>query len=400
VIAFLDCSTGASGDKLLGALVDAGFDLGSLRSALASVDLGSVTVASERVRRRGVSGVAISVAEDGAPRRTWRDLALAIERAAVPPTVAEGALRALRELAEAEARVHSVALDDVHFHEIGAADTIADILGVALGLHELGIDELACERVAVGSGNVATEHGTLPVPAPATALLLEGVPIETGPCESELTTPTGAALLRAFVTRWGPMTPMTVRRVGCGAGARDLPVANVARVLVGEPIPAEAGDEPVTLMETNLDHLTPEQLAYAAERLLDAGALDVWQTPIVMKKGRPGVLLSVLSTHAEAGALAQRLLLETGSLGVRMRALDRTTLAREVASADTSMGSARFKIATLPDGSRVARVEYEDATRVARERDEPLAEVMRALETEAAASLGAEPNSVRQDPPG
>jgi hypothetical protein len=153
-------------------------------------------------------------------------------------------------------------------------------------------------------------------------------------------------------------------------------------------------------METNLDHLTPEQLAYAAERLLDAGALDVWQTPIVMKKGRPGVLLSVLSTHAEAGALAQRLLLETGSLGVRMRALDRTTLAREVASADTSMGSARFKIATLPDGSRVARVEYEDATRVARERDEPLAEVMRALETEAAASLGAEPNSVRQDPPG
>lgn len=398
MIGFLDCSTGASGDKLLGALVSAGFELDALRAALRSMGLDAIVVDSAFARSHGVTATAITVTEHGAPRRTWRELAPLVSRADVPEPVRSGTVRALQALAEAEAGVHGVPLEDVHFHEIGAADTIADVLGVALGLHALGIERLVCSPVAVGSGTVASEHGTLPVPAPATALLLAGMPVLAGQAPGELTTPTGAALLYAFVSEFGAIPAMTIRAVGTGCGTRDLGSPNICRLLLGEPEPAPRATETIALLEANLDHLSPEHLAHAAQRLLEAGALDVWQTPIVMKKGRAAVTLSALAATPDAASLAERFLAETGSLGVRLTTLERRTLARTNVVVETSLGSARYKVAELPDGRRVARVEYDDASRIAAAHELLIAEAAATLEAEAAESLDAEPHEMRQRP--
>lgn len=396
MIAYLDCSTGVSGDKVLGALVGAGFDAARLRDALASMGLSQVRVATTERSSAGVSGTGIAVTESGAPRRHWRELRGLLATADVPGAVREHALAALGALAEAEAEVHGVAVDDVHFHEIGAADTIADVLGVALGLHDLGITGLVASPVAVGNGTVMTEHGELPVPAPATALLLRGVPVVPGAAGGELTTPTGAALLATFAMGFGLMPPMTLRRVGVGVGTRELGTPNVCRLLVGESDVPEPGHDDVVVLETNIDHLTPEELAVAAERLRDAGSLDVWQTPVVMKKGRAGTLLSALATAAEAPRLAERMIAETGSLGVRMIAAERRLVDRDVAEIATSLGTARFKTAWLPDTGRVLRVESDDATRIAAEHGMPVAEAAAILEADASRTSGIQP--MRQRP--
>lgn len=391
MIAYLDCSTGVSGDKLLGALVSAGFDPVRLRNALASMGLGQVRISIVERTSAGLTGTGVAVTEPGAPRRHWRELRGLLTAADVPETVRERALAALGALAQAEAEVHGVAIDDVHFHEVGAADTIADVLGVAYGLHELGITELVASPVAVGGGTVVTEHGELPVPAPATALLLRGMPTVPGTAGGELTTPTGAALLATFATGFGFIPPMTLRRVGVGLGTRDLGMPNVCRLLVGEAEVPTADHDNVVVLETNIDHLTPEELAIAAQRLRDAGSLDVWQTPVVMKKGRAGTLLSVLSTAAEAPRLAERVITETGTLGVRMIAAERRLVDRDVAEVATSLGTARFKTALLPGTGRVLRVESDDAARIAAERDMPVAETTAVLEADASRATGVQP---------
>lgn len=396
MIAYLDCSTGVSGDKLLGALVHAGFDVGRLRDALASMGLERVEVAAVERVSSGVAGSGITVAEPGAPRRHWRELRGLLACADVPEPVREHALAALGALAEAEAEVHGVAVDDVHFHEIGAADTIADVLGVALGLHDLGITGLVASPVAVGDGTVVTEHGELPVPAPATALLLRGMRVVPGQASGELTTPTGAAVLSTFATGFGLMPPMTLRRIGVGVGTRDIGMPNVCRLLVGEAETPAPGLDQVVLLESNIDHLTPEELAVAAERLRDAGSLDVWQTSIVMKKGRAGTLLGVLAPAADAPRLAERIIAETGTLGVRMIAAERRLVDRDVAEIATSLGIARFKTACLPGTGRVLRVESDDAARIASERGMPVAEAAAALEAEASRATGVQP--MRQRP--
>ena len=396
MIAYLDCSTGVSGDKLLGALVHAGFDVGRLRDALASMGLERVEVAAVERVSSGVAGSGITVAEPGAPRRHWRELRGLLACADVPEPVREHALAALGALAEAEAEVHGVAVDDVHFHEIGAADTIADVLGVALGLHDLGITGLVASPVAVGDGTVVTEHGELPVPAPATALLLRGMRVVPGQASGELTTPTGAAVLATFATGFGLMPPMTLRRIGVGVGTRDIGMPNVCRLLVGEAETPAPGLDQVVLLESNIDHLTPEELAVAAERLRDAGSLDVWQTSIVMKKGRAGTLLGVLAPAADAPRLAERIIAETGTLGVRMIAAERRLVDRDVAEIATSLGIARFKTACLPGTGRVLRVESDDAARIASERGMPVAEAAAALEAEASRATGVQP--MRQRP--
>lgn len=391
MIAYLECSTGVSGDKLLGALVRAGFDLERLRSALVSMGLQYVSVSAAERTSGGMSGTGIAVSEPGAPRRHWRELRSLLGAADVPEVVREQALAALGALAGAEAEVHGVAIDDVHFHEVGAADTIADVLGVALGLHDLGITELVASPVAVGGGTVMTEHGELPVPAPATALLLRGIPTVPGAAGGELTTPTGAALLATFVTGFGVIPPMTLRRVGIGLGTRDLGIPNACRLLVGETEAPEPGHENVVVLETNIDHLTSEELAVAAQRLRDAGSLDVWQTPVVMKKGRAGILLSVLSAASEAPRLAERIITETGTLGVRLIAAGRRLVDRDVAEIVTSLGTARFKTALLPGTGRVLRVESDDAARIAAERDMPVAEATAVLEADASRATGVQP---------
>lgn len=397
MIAYLDCSTGVSGDKLLGALVDAGLDPRSLTEALRGMGLEAVSIELSERASAGVRGVGVRVIEAGAPRRDWRELRTLLEGADLSPTVRDGALSALRALAEAEAHVHALAPDDVHFHEIGAADTLADTLGVALGLEALGIRELVASPVAVGRGTVTTEHGELAVPTPATALLLDGMPIAPGAASGELTTPTGAALLATFVTRFGAVPAMTVRRTGTGCGMRDLGMPNVCRLLIGEPITQEAGHDAVVVLESNIDHLTPEELAIVADRLREAGALDVWQAPIVMKKGRAAVMLSVLAGEQDAPRLAERVITEAGTLGVRVLPADRRLVERDVSRIATSLGTARFKIAIMPGEERVLRVESDDAARIAAERGLPVAEAVRVLEHDAALATGVQP--MRQRPP-
>lgn len=391
MIAYLDCSTGVSGDKLLGALVDAGFEPEVLAGALRAMGLQRVRASAKRLVSGGVTGTGVQVTEDGAPARHWPELHEMLETAPLPEQVRDGAQHALGILAGAEAEVHGIEPEDVRFHELGAADTIADILGVSLALHQLGVRDLVVSPVAVGSGVVATAHGDLPVPAPATALLLRGMPVVPGSARGELTTPTGAALLATFATGFGAVPPMTLRRVGIGCGTRETGVPNVCMLLLGDSESAQPGRDDVVLLETNIDHLTPEELATAAERMRQAGALDVWQTPIVMKKGRAAVLVSALVPAAEASGLAERMMAETGTLGVRLLPAERRVAERDVAEIETSLGTARFKVAVLPGAGRVLRVESDDAARIAASTDRPVAEVAAALEDEAARMTGVPP---------
>jgi pyridinium-3,5-bisthiocarboxylic acid mononucleotide nickel chelatase len=382
-VAYLDCSTGVSGDKFLGALLDAGsvggeFTPENLREIVSAI-APEARIDVERVLSHGISALRVRVsADDQPPHRHWRDIEALIEGAAIPEAVRSDALRTFEALAAAEAAVHDVTIDEVHFHEVGAIDSIADIVGVCAGVHALGLEAIIASPIAVGSGTVETSHGTLPVPAPATAALLADVPIFGGPVLGELTTPTGAALLKGLTCGFGALPPMTVDRVGRGAGTRDIGIPNVCQLLVGESsAPSDApglSPEPVVLLETNIDHIPAEELAFAAEELLAAGALDVWQTPIVMKKGRSAVMLSALCAPDRAEELTARAIELTGSLGVRRRAIERTCAPREARRVDTPWGPARVKL-----GADRARPEHDDVARIAREHSLPYAYVVREI---------------------
>lgn len=391
MIGYLECSTGVSGDKFLGALIDAGFDLTALRDALASAGLAEVVVDADRAPSGGIPATGITVAEPAAPHRSWRDIRTLLEGAPLPGPARESALAALDALARAEAQVHGVAIEDVHFHEIGAADTIVDILGVALALHYFDIDQLVVSPIAVGSGTVETAHGTLPVPAPATAALLEDAVVTSGPVAGELTTPTGAALVAALATSFGAMPPMTLRRVGAGRGSRDIGMPNICRFFLGEAPHIEPGYEAVAVLETNLDHLTGEEIGLIADRMRGHGVLDVWLTPIYMKKSRPAILLSVLVVAADAPQLAERIIAETGTLGVRIVPAERRTVLRDVTEIETTFGTAQFKVAYLPDGTRTLRIENDEARRLSTVHGIPADMLARALESEAFVITGIQP---------
>ncbi|MDO9555970.1 MAG: nickel pincer cofactor biosynthesis protein LarC [Coriobacteriia bacterium] len=390
MIAYLDCATGASGDKLLSALLDAGFDIDALREALVGLGLGHVHVETTEVTRGGVRGLHFAVeAPDDHAHRHWSDIRALIEGAALPETVRKKALATFALIAEAEATVHDTTPEQVHFHEVGAIDSIVDIVGVALGMHSLGIEDLVSSVVAVGSGTVDTEHGVLPVPAPATALLLVGIPVTSTDLAGELTTPTGAALVRVHASAFGPMPPMTLRRVGHGAGTRELTRPNIARLMLGEPIARTHRDtDGVVVLESTIDHLSGEQLAYAADRLRETAALDVWMTPVVMKKGRPAVVLSALARPEDSSTVAHAFLAQTGTLGVRILPADRVIAPRRELTLETSMGPVRFKISDAPGAIPRVRAESDDCARLARERDMAVAEVARVLAEEADGLLG------------
>ncbi|MDY0341649.1 MAG: nickel pincer cofactor biosynthesis protein LarC [Coriobacteriia bacterium] len=388
MIGYLDCSSGISGDKFLGALVSAGFDVGVLIGALKAVGLDTIAIETPPCKSSSISGVGVCVTENGAPRRDFRGLRKLIERAPIPEVPRRTALTALYELARAEATVHGVKIDSVHFHEIGAADTLVDLLGIALGMHELGVETLIASPIALGNGTVLTEHGELPIPAPATAALLEGVPVVSGTAGGELTTPTGAAAVRTFVNGFGSIPSMVVRRVGTGCGTRDIGLPNVAQLLLGEPVARETDRDTVVLLESNIDHLTAEELSVAAERLRHTGALDVWLTPIVMKKGRAATMLSALTDPSLATVLADRIMHETGTLGVRTLPCARRIAERDVTEVPTSLGLARFKVATLPTGARMLSVENDDAAHIAADRGLAIDATVRILEAEASAILG------------
>jgi len=403
VIGYLDCTTGVAGDKLLAALVDAGADPDAVGEAVRALDA-TIRISFEPVTRGTIAALAVKIIAEEEPReRPWRDTRALLEDSGLPEPVKTAALETFRLLAEAEASVHSVSPDDVRFHEVGAIDSIADVVGVAAALNALGLSSLTCGPVSVGEGTVEVAHGVLPVPAPATAMLLAGVPVQTGPIPGEATTPTGAALVQVHATSFGPMPPMTLRATGHGAGTRDtLGVANVMRVLLGDPAstgtdpgadasidPDERGElalEEVVELATSVDHLSAEQLAFSLEILREKGALDVWSTPAVMKKGRAGVCVTVLASPVDEPRLAALICELTGTLGVRARRISRYVVARESRTVETSFGAVRVKVARTGSSRRI-RAEYEDVAAIARKTGLSADRVTRLVETQAEESL-------------
>ena len=399
-IAYLDCFAGMAGDMFLGALIDAGVPPQVLHDATAALDVGA-TLRIEKVDRGGISCTKVHVMEgdhlaeahkpghahshdqqhdhehahadgghshDHAHSRSLTAIRSLIQAAPLAAPVRQTAIRAFELLGEAEARIHNVPVDDIHFHEVGAVDAIVDIAAAAAGIHHLQVDAWHCSPINVGSGTVVCAHGTFPVPAPATADLLRGLPTYSAHVQMELVTPTGAALLRAISPHFGPQPPMRVEHIGYGAGTRTTKgFPNVLRLSIGDAAgatadaaPSQLGSEIVTVLETALDDLSPQVLAHVAEAALANGALDVMLTPVIMKKGRPGTLLTVLCNPSAGPALEQLLLRETTTLGIRIRQDRRSCLDRTHRTVATPYGDIRIKIGSLAGEALNAAPEFED----------------------------------------
>ncbi|MGZ4460509.1 MAG: nickel pincer cofactor biosynthesis protein LarC [Nocardioidaceae bacterium] len=377
MIGWVDASSGASGDMLLGALVAAGVPLSVLGDAVAAVAPEHVALAPEAVTRNGFAATRCHVeVADSVTHRTWKDVAGLLAAADLDEPVRARAHATFERLATAEATVHGTSPDDVHFHEVGALDAIADVVGVCAGLVHLGLGRLVVSPVAVGSGRITGAHGTMPVPPPAVAELLRGAPSYAGGVAMELCTPTGAALLTTHATSYGPQPPMTVATIGVGAGGRDPQGhANVLRLFVGEP----AATAPVTgplLVETNVDDLDPRLWPNVIAALLAAGASDAWLTPILMKKGRPAHTLSVLVRGDLADAVRAEIFRQTSTIGLREIPLGKTALDREMRTVAVSGGTVRVKIARHEGVVVNVQPEYDDVSAVATANGRPIKDVL------------------------
>lgn len=376
---WVDASSGASGDMLLGALVGAGVPVEVLQSAVDAIAPEPVALEPEPVSRNGFAATRCHVAiADSEHHRSWRDIRALLLAADLPEAVRDRAVAAFERLTVAEATVHGSAPDDVSFHEVGALDAIADVVGVCAGFVHLGQDRVVVSPVAVGSGSVRGAHGTLPVPPPAVAELLRGVPSYAGPAGApamELCTPTGAALLRTLATEWGPQPAMTTTTIGVGAGSRDPEGhANVLRLLVGTDSGA-APDAPL-LLESNVDDLDPRIWPSVIASLLAAGASDAWLTPILMKKGRPAHTLSVLVAPGHADAVRATVFRETSAIGLREHEVRKHALDREMVSVDVAGQPVAVKLARHHGALVNVQPEYDDVVRAAGALGRPVAEVL------------------------
>jgi pyridinium-3,5-bisthiocarboxylic acid mononucleotide nickel chelatase len=386
-IAYFDCFSGLSGDMVLGALVDAGVDLGAMEAGLRRLGLEGWRISAEKVRRGTISATQVRV--DSSETHHHRGLSIIlkrIEEAKLEPRAAERATKIFTRLAEAEAKVHGIPIEKVHFHEVGAVDSILDIVGAAIGFEMLEIDEFACSAMDVGGGQVKTEHGLLPVPAPATAELLRGAPAYSSGIARELVTPTGAAIATTLAGRYAEIPAMTLRAAGYGAGSADFPEkANVMRLLLGDrevPEAREHWDPPVSVVETNVDDMSPQIYGYFVERALAAGALDVFSTPVQMKKNRPGLLVTLLCDPAKAARLMDVVFRETTTIGVRTYEARRKTLEREYVAVATAFGEVRVKVSRMNGTVLNAAPEYEDCQKIAAEKGVPLKQVIAAASFE------------------
>ena len=375
---YFDCFSGASGDMVLGALLDLGLPLDALRRALGSLALEYGEVTSERVLRAGVSATKFRLHEKAPSSEPpaghahkhhhLKHIVAAIERSALSPAGKDRAVHLFQRLAEAEAAIHETALEKVHLHEVGALDSIIDIVGAVFGMEWLGATEVVSSPLNVGSGTVQCAHGTFPVPAPATVRLLEGVPIYAGGVATELTTPTGALLVTGYASRFGPLPPMRVSGVGYGAGDKDFPAhPNVLRLLVGEAA-GEATSEPIVTLECEIDDMNPQLFGPLMDRLYLVGALDVFYTPVQMKKNRPGTLVTVIAPPDRRQAIAGVLFAETTTIGVRYQEMRRERLEREVVEVATPLGPIRFKVARRDGRILNAAPEFDDCMRIAADR--------------------------------
>jgi hypothetical protein len=383
---FFDCIAGISGDMALGALIDAGADFESIRSMLSTLPVEPFEVDVERVESHGLPATRIHVRTQATGViRTYANIRALVDEAALPADAAELAHRIFRRLAEAEAVVHGRDVEQVTFHEGGAVDSIVGICGTTIAFTQLGIERAFASAVPTGFGMARTEHGTMPIPAPAVVELLRGAPMYSRGVPFELVTPTGAAILASTVESYGELPSMRVESVGYGAGTNRTDFPDVLRVLIGEEVAASAPVVGELVLETNVDDLNPEVYNFVLERLLAAGAHDAWLTPIVMKKGRQAVKVSVLCSASEQEEIRRVLFRETGTLGVRATPVDERALERELIMTRTPYGTVRVRIGWL-DGEAVSVApEYEDCADAAREAEVPVREVY-----EEAARLGRE----------
>jgi len=382
-IAYFDCFSGISGDMVLSALVDAGADLRAIEGELRKLKPQEWAISAEKVKKRGIWATHVRVATGEAHHHRGLSVILRmIDEAEFSTRVAERAKKIFTRLGEAEATVHQMPLEEVHFHEVGAMDAIIDIVGAAIGFELLGLDEFACSALDVGGGQVKTAHGLLPVPAPATAELLRGAPTYSSGVLRELVTPTGAAIATTLSTRYAEIPPMTLRAIGYGAGTADLAEkANILRLLVGETAASERGENwgsPVTVIETNVDDMSPQIYGYFAERALAAGALDVFSTAAQMKKNRPGLLITILCELQDVARLIDLLFRETTTIGVRTYEVRRKTLERESVPVETEFGPVHVKLSRMNGSVLNVTPEYEDCQKIATERGVPLKRVIAA----------------------
>ena len=379
-IAYFDCFSGISGDMTLGALVDGGCPLDVLRSELDGLQVPGWTLSAEKVWKNGMAATSVRVlTEDQTKHRSLQAIFEILDRSRLPEPVKSKARAIFRNLGEAEAAVHDVALEKIHFHEVGAVDAIVDIVGAAIGFEALGIQKFACSALNVGGGTAKMAHGVLPVPAPATVKLLLGKPTYSNGVETELVTPTGAAIVATLCDRFGPQPPMTVRSIGYGAGTADLEgQPNVMRLMMGEAAEkAVPGfEEEIAVIEANLDDMNPQIYGYFLERALEAGALDVYTTPVQMKKSRPGTLLTLLCRPADTDPLMALVFRETTTLGARTYRALRRTLPRETVNVHTRYGDVHIKLSRINGSIRHVAPEYEDCRKLAAEKNVPLQQVI------------------------
>jgi uncharacterized protein (TIGR00299 family) protein len=388
-IAHFDCFSGISGDMTLAALISAGVDAETIRNGINSLGL-PVKLEFEPVRRAGFAALYARIeADEQHAHRHLPDIEAIITRGKLTPKQKELALKIFRRLGEAEATAHGIPLAEVHFHEVGALDSIADIVGSAIGLDLLGVDKFTSRSVVTGSGTIKAEHGNMPVPTPATAMLLKGAPMAPSEIKTELTTPTGAAILTTVVEEWIEQPVMRIEKIGHGAGKRDFASQpNILRLFVGTAIEASpsplplshegrgVGSDQVVVLETNIDDLPAEIIGYSYDLLFAAGALDVFTQPIYMKKNRPGVLLSVICPESAIAGVENVLFRETTTLGIRRYSVQRHKLERKPHTVTTRWGPVQGKLGWLEGQSPNFSPEYEDCARIARQHGVPLRQVL------------------------
>ncbi len=381
-IAYLDCPSGISGDMTLGALVDAGVPLDRLNEAIGSLGLPGVKLVAQEVKKPAFRATQVTVEHEPEHKhRHLHHIEAMIQGSRLTTRQKETAVRIFQRLAEVEAKVHGTTVQQVHFHEVGAVDSIADIVGAAVGWDLLGADRLVVSPIPTGTGRITIAHGECNIPAPATAELLRGIPLAASDVQAELTTPTGAAIVATLAQGFGPVPAMTIEKIGYGAGRRDLPQqANILRLLVGQATDAAQTNDTIWVLETNLDDSTGEVIGHCIAQLWEAGALDVYTTAIQMKKNRPGVKLSILCQAENIAAIESVIFRETCTLGIRRWSTARHVLPREIRQVATPWGPVDGKLGRLDDGSVHFAPEFESCRRIATEHRVPLREVYAAAQ--------------------
>ena len=377
--AYFDCFSGISGDMIIGALLDLGLELNFLEKNLSKIKLQNYKIGAKKIVKNGITATKFATVETGKMQhheeRNLKDINKIIDNSELENEIKNKIKRIFSIIANAESKVHGKPIDKIHFHELGSMDTIIDVAGAVIGFWKLGIEKIYCSKINTGMGFVEFSHGKFPVPAPATAQILKEIPIYHDNTESELTTPTGAAIIKEFASGFGEMPPMKISKIGYGAGMKELTQPNVLRVFIGDL--TENHEETITIIETNIDNMNPELYPYVMSRLLDSGALDVYLTNIIMKKARPGIKMTVLLETKDTDRMSKIIFDETTTLGIRIFRAERKILRREIKKVKTKFGIVRFKESKSGNELKNSTPEFDDCAKIAGKLKIPLKRVYR-----------------------